>query len=73
MNGRKMQDLKPSAKNGKGAAQAGAIILLIVAAANIGYGVYRVTLGDELELSLMIAGIVCATLAAVLFSQTKAK
>ncbi len=73
MDGQKAQDSKPSAKNGKGAAQAGAIILLIVAAANIGYGVYRVTLGDELELPLMVAGIVCATMAAVLFSQAKAK
>lgn len=73
MNDEKGQNPDQKPKNARGAAQAGAIILLIVAAANIGYGVWRVTLGDELELPLMIAGVMCATLAAVLLSRVKAK
>jgi hypothetical protein len=44
---------------------------LIVAAANVAYGVYRVSGGHEFDLPLITGAVVCAGLAAVLFSRAK--
>jgi hypothetical protein len=58
-------------RDGRNAFVVGATILLIVAAANVAYGVYRVWGGHELELPLITGAVVCAGLAAVLFSRAK--
>lgn len=57
--------------DGKPAALVGAIILLIIAAANLAYGVYRAWGGHEFELPLITGAVVCAGMAAVLFSRAK--
>lgn len=48
-----------------GAKTAAVVILALVAAANLGYGVYRMLNGAEDSLPLLIGGLVCATLAVV--------
>ncbi|KPF78380.1 hypothetical protein IP78_11320 [Brevundimonas sp. AAP58] len=58
-----------ASRDGRSVALVGATILLIVAAANIGYGVYRVMGGHAFELPLMTGAAVCAGLAAILFSR----
>ena len=57
--------------DGKSAALAGAVILLIIAAANLGYGIYRVTGGHDFELPLITGAAICAGMAAILFSRAK--
>lgn len=51
-----------------GARRAGAIILVIVALLNIGYGVYRQVHGAEIlsSLPLFVAGVVCMGMAGLL-------
>jgi len=57
--------------DGRPAARVIAIILLTVAAASLGYGLYRVTTGHAFDLSLMTSAVAAAGLAAILFSRAK--
>lgn len=50
---------------GAGSRKVGAVILLIVAAANFGYAGYRFLQDGEIPLPLVIGGSVCGALAAV--------
>jgi hypothetical protein len=58
-----------ASRDGRSVARVGGTILLIVAAANIGYGIYRVMGGHDFEAPLIIGATVCAGLAAILFSR----
>jgi hypothetical protein len=59
-------------RDGRSTLIVGATILLIVALANVAYGLYRVAGGHEFELPLITGAVVCAGMAAVLFSRAKA-
>jgi hypothetical protein len=57
--------------DGKPVALVGAIILLIIAAANLGYGIYRVTGGHDFDLPLITGAAVSAGMSAILFSRAR--
>lgn len=58
-------------RDGRSALMVGATVLLLVAAANIAYGLYRVSGGHDFELPLITGAAVTAGMAAVLFSRAK--
>lgn len=59
-------------RDGRSALISAATILLIVAAANVAYVLYRVSGGHGLELPLITGAVFAAGLAAILFGRAKA-
>ncbi|HEV7354006.1 MAG TPA: hypothetical protein VGN74_12855 [Brevundimonas sp.] len=56
-------------QNGRGAVWAAGVILLVVAALNLAYGLYRTTQGLELNTAQLAMSAAAAGIAAVLLSR----
>ena len=54
----------------QGAKNVAVIILIIIGITNFGYGVFRMTQGEELAPPLFIAGTMCLVLASILATRS---